>query len=207
VVENKAQSAVGAPIQPTSGGEMPPRSAGGGGRVERRPLSKRGKRVERISLVGSWADSPLAGWLRDVLVGLRTWLGQDAAQLTVHFQELQPECEDANAAADCVMAVQADVGYNLVVIYVYPMARELWSAGEYEVLVESALHEWVHVMLDPVVTWAWEGVSPNKEALFRRDLERTVEMIVWRLRRALPSAMARRWIAQAKELNSEQRDP
>jgi len=206
VAENKAQNAVGAPIQPTSGGEGAPRSAGGGGRVERRPPSRRGKRAERVSLVGSGADSPLAGWLRDVFVGLRTWLGQDAAQLTVHFQDTQPEYEDANTVADCVMAVQSDVGYNLVVIHVYPMARELWSAGEYEVLVESALHEWVHVMLEPVVTWAWEGVSPNKEAIFRRDLERTVEMIVWRLRRALPPAMVRRWITQAKEVSDEQQD-
>lgn len=58
-----------------------------------------------------------------------------------------------------VMSMHTDSDYLKTWMYITPRAKEIWDEGRLDILVECVVHEFVHVITDPVYQFAKSASS------------------------------------------------
>lgn len=162
-------------------GAPPPAAEGGRGRAPRsRSAARGGSAAEKAArLAVSCPETlppPLRAYLADLFSITGRWMGLGHYDVLVQVEDRQPE--DAEGPLEAVLfSVESDPSYQWARMTVFPAVREWWDGGDCETLVRSAIHEWVHVLLEPVVADAWAATPSVGEAALRAKVEAVVETV------------------------------
>ena len=105
---------------------------------------------------------------------------------TIHVVSMKKVAEGSNfenRSGDMVIASMGSDGtYMDATLRLYPSAHKKWKDGKYEALGRILVHEFCHVLTDPLYVIAAEGVSrregPNLEHV-RENTTQHVANIVW----------------------------
>ena len=101
----------------------------------------------------------------------------------VSMKQVAQESNFENRSGDMVIASMGSDGtYMDATLRLYPSAHKKWKDGKYEALGRILVHEFCHVLTDPLYVIAAEGVSrregPNLEHV-RENTTQHVANIVW----------------------------
>ena len=105
---------------------------------------------------------------------------------TIHVVSMKQVAEGSNfenRSGDMVIASMGSDGtYMDATLRLYPSAHKKWKDGKYEALGRILVHEFCHVLTDPLYVIATEGVSrregPNLEHV-RENATQHMANIVW----------------------------
>ena len=101
----------------------------------------------------------------------------------VSMKQVAQESNFENRSGDMVIASMGSDGtYMDATLRLYPSAHKKWKDGKYEALGRILVHEFCHVLTDPLYVIAAEGVSrregPNLEHV-RENTTQHFANIVW----------------------------
>lgn len=152
-----------------------PRSGGRGGQRSRGAGSDTA--IHGRLLCSDWPwDAAFRDWVVAAVSLVRQWFGLERYDVRIDASPILPQ-ETRGADADMVFSVQSDPSYRWVVLTVYEFAWELWRQREFDLLLRSVVHEWVHVLVEPLAQRAWQAVPPVGADAFTDTLESVVEAL------------------------------
>ena len=105
---------------------------------------------------------------------------------TIHVVLMKQVAKESNfedrSGDEVIASMRSDGTYMDATLRLYPSAHKKWKDGKYEALGRILVHEFCHVLTDPLYVIAAEGVSrregPNLEHV-RENTTQHVANIVW----------------------------
>ena len=105
---------------------------------------------------------------------------------TIHVVSMKQVAKESNfedrSGDEVIVSMRSDGTYMDATIRLYPSAHKKWKDGKYEALGRILVHEFCHVLTDPLYVIATECVSrregPNLEHV-RENTTQHVANIVW----------------------------
>jgi len=134
-------------------------------------------------------DKDLPKYMYALHCDLRSWFDLDGYALAL---EVDPYGDDESI----VMTVETDLSYRHIRITHHRKLLGLWRERSFAEIVRAAVHEWVHVLVEPVVAVARLAVPPIIEAEFTRTVENTVDKLTNYLYESVPEVLKRKYYAK-----------
>lgn len=118
-------------------------------------------------------------WVRNLVAELKEYFFLHDWVITLAWGD---ESEDP----ECVANIRTDSGYSQALITVFPLAETLWKEGDINQLVMSFVHEFCHVLTDPIYKAGNEPYTKQTQNFIEEIRERQTQKTAVIILRNLP---------------------
>lgn len=114
----------------------------------------------------------------------KDWISKSAANLKSHFYlndwEMRIVFADRQPddMQDGAMCIETDSTYLRFRVTVFPAVYDDWKDGRIEAVREYLLHEFCHIVLDPIYSLAKESMSNANREFYIRTLEQQTQRLM-----------------------------
>lgn len=133
-----------------------------------------------------WTDKELLQYLIELHCAVRSWFDLDSYNLYI-----AKDNDPSNPSA--FLNVETDLSYKQVRITHFPNVEQFWENGWKRDIMRGVVHEWIHVLIEPVVAVARTAVAPVMAPYFEMELERVMEGLTRVITVGLPENITKRF--------------
>lgn len=122
-------------------------------------------------------------WVRSRIASLKDYFFMQEWSVDIIWESVAPTKTDG----DSVASINTDHNYFQSTITIYPKFEELWIAGRIDKLVEVLVHEFSHVLTEPLYDMAWRsGTRGEAQTLAASIREQQTQRVALVILRGLP---------------------
>lgn len=127
-------------------------------------------------------------------IGYKNWIKSRVAFLREYFLmnewsvDIIWETKGNSEHEEGIASINTDHRYLQASITVYPRAEELWTQGRLDKLSEMLVHEFSHVLTEPLFEIAWRSGTRGEANTFLTDIrEQQTQRTALVIKRGLPA--------------------
>lgn len=122
---------------------------------------------------------------------LKTWVRTSATNLKKYFYLNDWEVNLIWDAVDdeeggTVASIFTDARYLRATIRIYPKFYEYWKKGDYDRLKEVLIHEFTHILLEPIAELARKAICDSNSFFYSQILEQQTQRTSLIIGRGVP---------------------
>lgn len=121
---------------------------------------------------------------------LKTWVQTSVNNLKNYFYlndwTIDLIWDEDDSDPGCAAAIRTDSRYLKAGIYIYPTLRQLWEKEDYETVKECLVHEFTHILLNPVMELANKSRSDATSDFYQEILEQQTQRTSLIIGRGIP---------------------
>ena len=118
------------------------------------------------------------GFVDEIVTYLKRHFYLHAWYIKVVYEKKDTETSRHCFKDDRVIAsMGSDATYMNAILHLYPFANKLWEEGNYQYLGECLVHEFAHILTDPLYKWACEGSSSLTGPCLEEARENTTQQV------------------------------
>lgn len=110
-------------------------------------------------------------------------------RVRLKFSATPKESEERESEGCCWAEISSDAIYMQATITTYPKMKQTWKDGDVNRVVEALVHEFCHVLLDPMHEHALPFLSDSTRPMFSKMLENTTQRINAVVLNGLPKSL------------------
>src|SRR5882762_145406 len=124
-------------------------------------------------------------WIVKTAETLKSYFYFDDWSLEFSWRELDEDHDNATT----VFSISSDDSYQLIYLNIFPFAKVLWIEKDYNKLITGLVHEFCHVLTDPLYKFGINAASNQTGPFLENIRERWTQKIALVVLRSLPKKL------------------